>query len=328
MKHITFKSNSEPRQTPLFIGADVSKSKVDFAYNLDQKHIHFTLANDSQGIKDMLLHLKKLSAPCHIILEPTGVYSRLLVDSLEKAQVPSTSVNPRHARDFARAQGKLSKTDKVDAFSLARYGTLFQPKADIPLSQNQKKLREFQSAQTTLIEQRANLLNAIKAYAIKQIVCSFEKSILALTKQIDLLDKLIHELIEQDAPMNKKYKTLISIQGVGSKTAVAFLAMLPELGSLNRKQIAALAGLAPREWESGQMKGRCCIQGGRVLLRKFIYMAAMVASNHNDVLSVIYREMVTRGKKKKVAIIAIARRLVCYSNYLIANILKDGLMAS
>lgn len=328
MKHNISTSKTTICQTPLFIGADISKSKIDFACHLGSKPVHFTLANNALGMEEMIVHLKKVDIPCHIILEPTGFYSRLIIDSLQKESIPYTRVNPRHARDFARAQGKLSKTDKADAFCLARYGRLFQPKPDIPLSECQKQLQQLQSAQTTFIEQRANLLNAMKAYSIQLITVSFQKAILALTEQIETLEQLIHQLIEQDELIRKKYHLLISVQGIGVKTSVALLSLLPELGTLNRKQIAALAGLAPRERESGQMKGRSCIQGGRALLRRHVFMAAMVACRFNDVLRPAYQALVARGKRKKVDIIAIARKLVCYLNSLFACTFKVDLPTS
>ena len=328
MNHIHAKCNTDNNTEVLYIGADVAKTKIDIAFKEREGFCHFSIPNTLEGMNTLVNKLRRTKACCHVILEPTGYYSRLLVYTLGDQEIAFSKINPRFIRNFARSQGKLSKTDKIDACLLSWYGELYHPKADSPLSSERKKLTDIHSSMITLIDQRSNLLKAFRAYQQNESISAIQQVIDTLSEQIRLLENLILEIIDKSDELKRIYRLLLTIKGIGSRIAIALIVDFPELGTLGRKEAAAIAGLAPREWESGCMRGRCSIQGGRPLLRKHVYMAALVASRYNEVLRPIYREMLQKGKKKKVALIAIARRLICYVNALIAGRFADAQLPS
>lgn len=303
----------------LYIGIDVSKDKLDIAYHQSSRKIHFKTPNSASGIAKLCKDLLLLETPCHIILEPTGYYSRRIVTMLQAVSIRVTKVNPRQAREFARAQGKLSKTDKIDAFVLAQYGSVFHPEPSRTISPSIAHLQELHTAYKTLSASHVNLEKYLKSFQEKASIHAFKKALVSLEKQMEALLKEMINIVFLDEDLYSKFIALSSIKGIGHKTALSILALFPEIGELNRKQVAALVGLAPREHQSGAMRGRATIQAGRNRLRNDLYMASLSASRSNPFLKGLYSRLREKGKPAKVALIAVARQLICYANALIAG---------
>lgn len=316
---LQIKTNTITSLPYLYIGIDISKDKLDVAYYQDSRKIHFTTPNCESGIRNLCEKLLRMKESCHVILEPTGFYSRRIVAMLQASSIRVTKVNPRQARDFARAQGKLSKTDKIDAFLLAQFGRLFQPEPSRLLSPKIIRIQELYSVYKVLTASHVNLGKSRLSLQDKVSLRTIDKALLSLGKQIEAVLKEMTQIVFLDNDLYPKYTTLIKIKGIGQKTALSILALLPELGELNRKQVAALVGLAPREYQSGAMKGRATIQAGRNRLRNDLYMASLSASRNNPSLREIYARLRAKGKPAKVALIAVARQLICYANALIAG---------
>lgn len=313
------KPNSISTLSYLYIGIDVSRDKLDIAYFQSDRKIHFQTSNSASGIKKLCNDLLRLSPSCHVILEPTGYYSRRVVASLQASSIRVTKVNPRQARDFAKAQGKLSKTDKIDAFVLAQYGSVFQPSPSRLISPVIARLQELHTAYKTLSSSHSNLVKSLKSFQDKSSIHSFKIVLTSLEKQMENVLREMLNAVLLDHDLYPKFKALSQIKGIANKTALSILALFPELGELNRKQTAALVGLAPREHDSGMMRGRASIQAGRNRLRNDLYMASLSASRCNPPLKALYKRLREKGKPAKVALIAVARQLICYANALIAG---------
>jgi transposase len=298
------------KQSVVYIGIDVAKAHLDVAWAETVRR----LPNQRSGHAALIRWIKQSSTPVQLICEASGGYEQVLLESLEKSEVKVTLVQAVRVRQYARAAGILAKTDKIDAKVLAAFGSAIKPQPTPPLSAEQKRLRQYEA-------QRRHLSRILVAEEnrLAQLSCAelrtLSRSLMSKIKnQIETLDRRIGELIAQDQTLSKKAQKLIAISGVGARTAALLLAQMPELGQLNRRQAAALAGLAPFNHDSGSIRGKRAIFGGRRALRTGLYMAALSAARFNPILSRFYQRLRAKGKPHKLALTAVMRKLLLALN--------------
>lgn len=295
-----------------YIGIDIAKEKLDLA--IPGKNI-ITVKNNQQGIKEITDNILSLHQLTHVVLEPTGTYGRDLIIFLQSAGIAVCLVNPLHVRSFARAMGRLAKTDKIDAFLLANFGEHRHPRVMPPYNKEIENLRALHDYRQQLVAAKTATSNRIEsAPPIMQSL--LKKDLNALIKKITKVEKMISEFLANHPDLQKKADALQSFHGVGSTTATMFLSHVPELGNVNDKEIAAIVGVAPYNRDSGKNQGRRTISGGRHQVRCILYMAALSAiRSKNSSLHLFYLRLVERGKAKKVAIVAVMRKLLIQLNH-------------
>lgn len=298
------------------IGIDISKDTLDVHRLRDGRHRQFL--NDKTGhaqlLKWIVMHPTSL-----VIFEATGAYHRQLERALGAKAIPFVKVNPRQARRFAQASGKLVKTDRVDCEMLAKMGAALQLTPKPLNAENLYDLRELLSARRALIKDRT-AAKARKATVSNALVKQqLEKRLRHIEMDIEKIDATMLGLTRQHPHMSERLDILSSIPGIGIITALMILVDLPEIGTLNNKQVASLAGLAPMSQSSGQWQGKARIQGGRANLRNSIFMPALVAIRFNPDLKSKYDQLVAAGKEKKVAITAVMRKLLVLANALLRD---------
>src|SRR5947199_7865684 len=298
------------KQSVVYIGVDVAKAYLDVAWAAASRRF----PNDRNGHAALVLWIKQSAASVQLICEASGGYEQALLESLEKNNLAVTLVQASRVRQYARAAGILAKTDTLDAKVLAAFGAAMQPKPTPPLSAEQKRLRQYEA-------QRRHLSKVLLAEQnrLAQVSCaelrSLSRSLISkIKKQIDTLDAGIAHLIAQDQVLCLKAQKLTAISGVDTRTAALLLAQMPELGQLNRGEAAALAGLAPFNHDSGSIRGKRAIFGGRPALRSGLYMAALSAARFNPILSSFYQPLRTKGKPHKLALTAVMRKLLLALN--------------
>jgi transposase len=297
---------------PVYLGADIAKDSIVLcAPNLA---LPPAIANTAAGYRALLKSLQRLAVPVHVVCEATGPYHRRFVASLHEAGVTVSVVNPRLPRDFARARGLLAKTDKIDAATLADYGRLFHPAPTPQLDPTLDQLQQLVARRAELVEDRARETNRLAAGPGPEIAASLRRHLRHLDGQIEKIEAAIARLIELTPALQAKVRCLCAVRGVGSLTASSLLAALPELGTLSKNQVAALAGLAPFNRDSGAMRGRRSIHGGRRAVRQALYMASLTASRFNPILKAFYERLRAVGKPHQVALVAVMRKLLIYLN--------------
>lgn len=299
----------------IYLGLDISKSKLD----LGGPGIKYqTFKNTSEGITK-LIELLQSSAPlAYIVLEPTGGYERSVLLALERAKITVCRINPFQARAFATSMGKLAKTDKIDALMLAQFGADRQPRPMSSYDEKQEDLRVMYDRRQQLIRLQTCESNRLET-AIPSMRKHLETSLKFITKQITEIELMISAYIANNTEMQKKVDRLTSVQGVGLQTATVALAYMPELGNLSDKQAAALVGVAPYNKDSGNHSGYRSIKGGRRQVRNILYMAAISATRFNPILKTFYEHLIAEGKPAKVALIAVARKLIVLLNLMLKN---------
>jgi transposase len=302
--------------TKLTIGIDISKDKLD-VYRLPDGAEH-TFPNDQKGLKALLRWLSGAQVE-RIVFEPTGPYHRRMERTLSHAGLTLCKVNPRHARRFAEALGKLAKTDRLDAAVLARFGEALKPEPTTPRDDILNTLRELHLARLALVKDRTAAKNRQKQQEHPLIKCQAKARLRHIEEDLKSLEEEMTTLVSQHAELARRLAILVSIPGVGAITALAFLIEMPELGDLGPKQAAALAGLAPIAKQSGQWRGKARIQGGRAGLRQALFMPALIACRYNPDLHLKYDALVAAGKPAKVAITAVMRKLVILANTLVSQ---------
>jgi transposase len=292
------------------IGADVAKPTIDIAWPDSVQ----TIQNSPRGFRILIQKIHQLGAPVLVCCEASGGYERPLIDALLRAGIPVTCVNPRRVRDFAKSLGLIAKTDRLDAQLLARFAATFSPKPLSLASCEQQALRNLVDRRDQLVAARASESARLDKFTDAFILRSIRQSIRLLTKLIEACERKITELIEDTGVLKNAFGRLCLPKGVGPATAWAVLAHMPELGSLNRKEVAALSGTAPFNRDSGRWKGKRFVQGGRSSLRSHLYMAAFVATRHNPILKAFFQRMIQAGKPRKVALVAVMRKLIILLN--------------
>jgi transposase len=249
-----------------------------------------------------------------IVLEATGGYERLVVTALMVAGLPVVVVNPRQVRDFAKALGKLAKTDRIDAEVLARFAVAVRPALRPLPDESEQKLRETLARRSQLMGMRTMELNRLQQAHASQVRRDVQAVVSFLDKRLRAIDKELDELIKGSPIWQKKVELLKTVPGIGEQTARTLIADLSELGSCSRQQIAALVGVAPLNRDSGTLRGRRMTWGGRRAVRQALYMATLVASRFNPVIRSHYERLRQAGKKAKVALVACMRKLLTTLN--------------
>lgn len=300
----------------LYIGIDVSKDRLDVA-TTSPSVVAFHVPRNHDGLVDLAERLKPLGAE-RIALEATGGFETVVVAALAAAALPVVVVNPAQVRAFARALGKRAKTDPIDAAVIARFAEATRP-----------DLRPLADAETEalsdLVTRRRQIVAMIGAEnqrlkrATTRATKSIRRLLKALEKELADIDQDIDDSIRRSPNWLEKVELLKSVPGIGDQIARTLIAELPELGTLDRHQIAALVGLAPWTRQSGQWRGKSFIGGGRAAVRSALYMGALVAARHNPSLKAFRDRLVDHGKPKLVAIIAVARKLITILNALIRD---------
>ncbi|MBK7860676.1 MAG: IS110 family transposase [Archangiaceae bacterium] len=292
------------------IGVDVSKQKLDVSVRPTGECR--TFANDEVGIEEVLAFCEGQHAT-RVLMEATGGYEVKLLAALVAAGLPAVSINPRQARDFAKANNRLAKTDRIDASVLAHFAEAIKPPMrDVP-DDRTRELVELVQRRRQLIDMRTAEKNRLE-HATPKVRQSIAKHIAWLNKRIDDIDEQTKKRIRQTPAWREKEELLTSVTGVGPTTALTLVSMLPELGKLNRKEIASLVGVAPFNRDSGAMKGRRTICGGRGGVRSVLYMAALSAIRTNPTLKATYQRLLSSGKPSKVALVACMRKLLVALN--------------
>ena len=294
----------------VYLGVDIAKAYLDVAIGNEKRRF----SNDAIGHRELIQWVKQLKAPVQVICESSGGYERMLVQALARAQIRVSLVQANRVRQFARASGILAKTDRIDAQVLCAFGEALRPATVTTSNLEQEHLRELESQRrhlTHLLVMEQNRAARVSDVWVRRLNRSLLQQI---KKQIDQLELLIKGHIEGSHQLSAKAAKLTSISGVGARTAALLLAQLPELGELNRREIAALVGVAPFNRDSGPMRGKRAIYGGRKSVRHGLYMAALVAAHHNPTLRNFYLRLRAAGKPAKLALTATMRKLLIVLN--------------
>ena len=296
--------------SPLYIGIDVSKAQLDVG-TTDRVVKQYT--NTTAGHRALVAYLQK-QGDVFVGIESTGVYSRAIADAIAHAGIPIAVIQATRVRLFARSRGQLAKTDAIDSRMIALYCSKTELKPYVVPSDQERALRALIDRRdqlvADLIREEGRLEACMDAYTKGDI----RRNIKRLQTAIGRFDTRIDSEISEQEALQQKHAALQQEAGVGKQTAACLVAHLPELGQVNRQQIAALAGLAPFNRESGAVDGKRCIYGGRARVRRALYMAALVAVRWNEPLRDYYQKLVIRGKAKKLALIACARKLLIRLN--------------
>jgi len=298
-----------------FVGIDVAKAHLDIAIRPSDKQ--WQVDYTEEGIQKLVGQIAKLH-PTLVVLEASGGLEVTVVAALAVADLPVVVVNPRQVRDFAKATGKLAKTDALDAHVLAHFAEAIRPDCrSLPDSETQSlnALVARRNQVMTMLVAEKNRLRTSRPPVIQRIQLHIDW----LKQELDEIDRELKEMLHNSPVWREKENLLRTVPGVGPQLAVSMLAYLPELGTLDKKRIAALVGVAPFNRDSGTLRGKRTVWGGRSRIRASLYMAALVASRHNPVISAFYQRLLAAGKAKKVALTACMRKLLVILNAMLKN---------
>lgn len=299
-----------------YVGIDVAKAHLDV--HLQPADIRFRVDNNEAGFAVLQQRLSD-HAIARILLEATGPYSQAVAAALASHGHAVLVINPRQARDFAKAMGKLAKTDAIDARMLAQFAAVCEQPVRPLATDAQTDLAALVMRRRQLIDMRTAEQNRWQEARVK-LRKTINQHIQWLNKRIDDIDSELGQTLKANEVWNERVKLLSSACGVGDVTAHSMVALLPELGSLSRRQVSALVGVAPLNCDSGKQRGQRHIRGGRAPVRTALYMATLSAIKHNPTLRECYQRLVAAGKRKKVAIVACMRKLLTILNAM----LRDG----
>jgi len=291
-------------------GIDVSKDWLDVAINQQVFHIPQTEEAIGTFIKQQQAHSKNAL----VIMESTGGYERLATHCLSLAGLTVHVAHPNKVLAFAKAKGRLAKTDRIDALLLSAYGQFIESEDIRELPSKAQQTLQAYGARLEQLKQMHHEEACRLGQAMEEVKESHQALITLLKKEISQLEDQIMGIIQSDAELNEKYDLLRSMKGVGPVLAMVLLIDLPELGKANKKEIAALVGVAPLTNQSGQRQGKAMTRYGRRGVRKVLYMAALTACRYNPLLKAFYDQLVTRGKLKKVALVAVMRKMLVILN--------------
>lgn len=297
-----------------YIGIDVSKAMLDIYFPDSQKLTQ--LSNDEAGLS----HLSKLlgGSKVRVVMEATGGLEKGVHTHLSRQGHGVSIVNPRSVRRLAQGLGLLAKTDTLDAKLLSRYGEIVKPAETPPRSPQEQTLWDLVTRRRQLVEmivQEKNRLTAASGELKEDVAVVLQ----FLQDQVKKIEFKLQELIAGHEEMSKNRDILMSVPGIGETTAIQLLTELPELGKVSDKKIAALVGVAPFSCDSGKMKGKRTIWGGRTSVRNSLYMIALVACRHNPSIKSYYQRLCEKGKPKKVSLVACMRKILIIANHMLAN---------
>jgi len=303
----------------VYAGVDVSKLKLDVFLDGELREV----SNEPKECRKLVKEMAK-NKDLVVVVEATGGYERTLTDAAHAVGLPVCVVQPRRVRSFAVAQGKAAKNDRMDAVLLADFGMAMNPRPTPKPEDLRETLREFVDLRAQLVEDRVRIRNRLESIRDKDARKIAEKQFRQTEEAIKKTEAKIEEVRGQDAEIKRTSEVLEAAHGVGKQVSAILVSHLPELGKVNRQEVASLAGLAPFDHESGQWKGKRTIYGGREVVRRAVYIAATVAAvqGRDKVLAKAYEDMVVKGKPKKVAIIACARKLLVHLNGLVKAALE------
>ena len=303
-------------QEAIYIGIDVAKAQLDVAVRPTDDR--WVVPNDDAGIRQLMSQLTALE-PALVVLEATGGLELSIVAALAAEESPVVVVNPRQVRDFAKATGKLAKTDALDAAVLAHFAEAVRPPVR-PLRGAETQVLNSLTARRhqvmTMLVSEKNRLSAATTVAVRPRI---EAHIAWLQRELDDLDKSLRETLRQSPVWREKDDLLRTVPGVGEQLSLTLLAYLPELGTLDRRQVAALVGVAPFNRDSGTLRGRRTVWGGRARIRAVLYMGALAASRYNPIIRDFYQRLVAAGKPKKLALTACMRKLLVILNSMLKH---------
>jgi transposase len=300
----------------IIVGIDVSKDRLDVAVRPTGEV--FAVERNAAGIDRLSARLKELS-PRLVALEATGGFETVVAAALAAARLPVVIVNPAQVRAFAKAIGQRAKTDPIDAGVIAHFAEATKPEPRPLPDEATRSLADLVARRRQIIEMIGAERQREKRVTVPRLKKSITRLLKALEKELATVDTDIDDAVRGSAAWRGKEDLLASVPGVGPTIARTLIAELPELGQLGRKEIAALAGLAPFTRQSGQWRGRSFIGGGRPTVRSAVFMGAMVAKQHNPTLKAFFDRLVTAGKPKMVALIAVARKLLTILNAILRD---------
>lgn len=307
-------ANKKSRRS--WIGIDVSKQLLEVAVH--QSNYHFRCPNDPEKFPTLIAELIALRA-ARIVLEATGGLERPLLQALQAARLPVVLVNPRQVRDFAKALGQLAKTDRLDARVLAHFAAAVQPPISLVKGSEDSELDALMGRRNQVSDMLVAEKNRRGSAATETARADIDAHIEWLQQRLKTLDKQLKDQLKRCVAWQEKDQLLQSVKGIGFVTSLALLADCPELGQLNRHQIAKLAGVAPLNRDSGKQRGTRHIFAGRAQIRSKLYMATLTAIRCNPVIKAFYEHLVARNKLKKVAIVACMRKLLTIINVMVRD---------
>ena len=299
----------------VYLGADVSKATIDCRLR-DQA---FTVTNDPAGLAHLIARLQADPAALHVVCEATGGYQNALVRALHQHGLAVSVINPRQVRDFARSRGILAKTDRLDAQVLADFGRANAPQPDLPKPAHLQRLAALLAARDHLVAARAEHQTRLHHIEDRWLRAQATRALNFYTREIKKLEAQLLALRDADPALQAKALRLDQAAGLDWRGALGLLGYLPELGSLNRRAIAKLAGLAPLNYDSGQFRGQRHIAGGRAPARRLLYLASLTAIRKNSLLKTFFQKLRAAGKPGKLALTAVARKLLILLNSALKN---------
>jgi transposase len=291
-----------------YVGVDVSKARLDVAVRPTGER--YSVANDPEGIETLLGGLEEVDPPKLVVLEATGGFERPAAMAIAASGIPVAVVNPRKVRDFAKATGTLAKTDRIDAYVLARFAEALKPEPKALPDEEAVLLGEIIDRRRQLIGMLVAENNRLSATVSSPVKKRVRAHLRWLEKELKRAERDLEDVVEASPVWRENEALLRSVPGVGPTLARTLLAELPELGTLTHKRLCALVGVAPFSRDSGRMRGKREVWGGRARVRSALYMSAMVASRYNPLIRQFYERLVEAGKPKKVALVACMRKLL------------------
>ena len=300
----------------MFVGIDVAKDRLDV--HVRPSGEAFSVARDGKGLDELVARLRALDVAL-IVLEATGGFETTVAGALCAAGLPLAVVNPRQIRDFARATGRLAKTDAIDAAASAHFAEAVRPDPRPVPDEQARSLGELITRRRQIVEMMTAERNRRGRLTNRRMIKSVDRLLKALQRELSDLEADLDDTIRGTPAWRETEDLLKSVPGIGDVVARTLIADLPELGTLDRKKIAALVGVAPFNRDSGTLRGRRTIWGGRANVRAALYMAALVASQHNPILRRFYQRLLEAGKPKKVALTAVMRKLLTILNAIVRD---------
>ena len=299
----------------VFVGVDVSKDFLD-VYRPDTDEL-IKIDNSETAVADFCQQLQKKKRSLMVVMEATGGYETLLVNQLALHDLKAAVVNPRRVRDFAKGVGMDAKTDPIDAKIISKYGEVVSPKPMAVKSEHEQKHGALVARRNQLLELISQENNRLKQSWDDDAKQSIRDVLEVLKKQLKRINSQLAKMLKEDAKNQRTIEILQSVKGVGPVMISTLIAELPELGRLNRAEVAKLVGVAPINRDSGKKSGKRFIGGGRSQVRRVLYMATIVAIRHNEKIKAFYQHLKSKGKESKVAIVACMRKFITILNLLV-----------